>query len=263
MKRNVWIAMITIVTICCVFGGTFHHIFRRGTGFLGRGEIENMESGLEVFDTLRVDANLMDVTVTAGERFDLSCEYTERLEPVYEVKDGTLTIRQRTYWNQRGSSNAYCSLTLTIPEQTSMDEIDVHTALGSIRLEGITASTCGLQSNMGNCIVKKCIFDQTDLMTNMGEITVSDTDLGGTEVNNDMGEIDIEDCTFDGLEIMASLGSVQVDAAHALDGYEIELDADLGSVHVNNRNEGTRYHQSGDAGKLSVDTSMGSIRLSY
>lgn len=46
MKRNVWIAMITIVTVCCVIGGTFHHIFGHGTGFFGRGGIENMESGL-------------------------------------------------------------------------------------------------------------------------------------------------------------------------------------------------------------------------
>ena len=81
MKRNVWIAMITIVTVCCVIGGTFHHIFGHGTGFFGRGGIENMESGLEAFDTLRVDVNLMDVTVTAGERFDLRDRKSTRLNP--------------------------------------------------------------------------------------------------------------------------------------------------------------------------------------
>ncbi len=264
MKRNVWIAMITIVTVCCVIGGTFHHIFGHGTGFFGRGGIENMESGLEAFDTLRVDVNLMDVTVTAGERFDLSCEYAEGLEPVYEVKNGTLTIRQRTYWNQRwGVNNAHCSLILTIPEQTPMDVIDVHTALGSIQLEGIAASACELQSNMGNCTVKKCDFDKSDLMTNMGGITVSDTDLGDAEVDNDMGEIEIDDCTFANLDITAAMGGVSVDAAQTLDRYDMELGADLGSIHVNGHSEGTQYHQSGDAGKLSVSTNMGSIQVSY
>ena len=44
---------------------------------------------------------------------------------------------------------------------------------------------------------------------------------------------------------------------------DMELVADLGSVHVNNRSESTHFRQSGDAGKLSVNTSVGSVRLSY
>lgn len=264
MKRNVWILMITIVTICCVVGGTFYHIFRFGTGFFGRGETKDMSVDLEAFHALNVDANWMDVTVTAGERFYLSCEYTDGLEPLYELRNGTLTIKQRTYRSYRwGVNNMHCNLTLTIPDQAAMDKLDVHTALGNVRLEGISGAECEIQSNMGNCELKKCSFDKSDLVTNMGEISASDTGLGEAEVNNDMGEVNIDDCTFAELDITAAMGSVSVDAAQVLDGYEMDLEADLGSVHVNNRDEGTKYHQSGDVGKLSVSTSMGSVEVSY
>lgn len=256
--------MITIVTVCCVAGGTFYHIFRFGTGFIGRGGTQDMSVDLEAFHALNVDANLMDVTVTAGERFYLSCEYSDGLEPVYEIKNGTLTIRQRTYRGYRwGTGNVQCTLTLTIPDQAAMDQINVHTALGNVRLEGISGEECDLQSNLGDCELKKCSFDKSDLATNMGEISASDTGLGDAEVDNDMGEVDIDNCTFAELDITASMGSVSVDAGQALDGYEMELGADLGSVHVNNRDEGTKYHQSGDAGKLSVSTSMGSVQVAY
>ncbi len=264
MKRNVWIIMITVVTICCVAGGTFYHIFRFETGWMGHRDTLNMSLNLEAYQALKVDADLMDVTVTAGEQFDLSCEYTDGLEPLYEIKNGTLTIKQRTYQSYKwGVNNMHCNLTLTIPKQTVLDKVDVHTALGNVRLEGISGAECDLLSNLGNCVVEKCSFDKSDLTTNLGEISASDTGLGKAEVNNDMGEVDIDDCTFTDLDITAAMGGVSVDAAQALDKYELELEADLGSVHVNNRDEGTKYHQSGDAGELSVSTSMGSIRVSY
>ena len=95
------------------------------------------------------------------------------------------------------------------------------------------------------------------------KISVSDTDLGDSEVNNDMGEIDIDDCAFGDLAITAAMGGVTIGAAHTLEDYDMELVADLGSVHVNNRSESTHFRQSGDAGKLSVNTSVGSVRLSY
>lgn len=252
--------MITIITVCCVVGGTFYHVFRHGIGFFGHGRTENTSMELDAFDVIRVDANLMDVTITEGEQFYLSCEYTDRLEPVYEVKNGTLTIKQRAY-SKVGVNNAECSLSLTIPGQ--MDSIDVHTALGNINLEGITASKCELLSNLGNCTLKKCSFVETELTTNMGELSVSDTSLGEAELNNDMGEIELDACTFGDLSITAAMGSVTVDAAQALDGYDMELGADMGSVHVNDRSEGTKYHQSGKDGELEIETNMGSIRLTY
>lgn len=264
MKRSVWIMIITIITACCVIGGTFYHIFRYEKGFMGHGGITNMSADLEAFESLTIDANFMDVTVTAGEHFYLSCEYTEGLEPIYEIKYGALTIKQRTYGKNRwGVNKAQCSLTLTIPEETAMSMLDVHTALGNIQLERLSASECEVSSNMGNCELKKCSFDRSDLMTNLGEISVKDTDLGEAEVSNDMGEIEMDDCIFSNMDITAAMGGVSVDAAQALDGYDMDLEADLGSVHVNNRSEGTQYHQSGDAGKLWVNTNMGSIRISY
>jgi len=249
-----------MITVCCVIGGTFYHVFRHGAGFWGHGGMKNISLELEAFDVVKVDANLMDVTITTGEQCYLSCDYSDGLEPVYEIKNGTLTIKQRAY-SKWGVNNAECNLSLTIPAQ--MDSIDVHTALGNIELERISASECELLSNLGNCTLKKCSFVKSDLTTNLGEISVSDTSLGEAEVDNDMGEIALDTCTFGDLSITAAMGSVTVDAAQNLDGYDMELEADMGSVYVNNRSEGTKYHQSGRDGELEIETNMGSIRLTY
>lgn len=110
MKRSVWIMIITVITACCVIGGTFYHIFRYEKGFWGNGEITDMSLDLEAFDALSVDADLMDVTIAAGERFHLSCQHTDGLGITYEVKDGKLAIRQRAYRRRLGVNNE-CVLT--------------------------------------------------------------------------------------------------------------------------------------------------------
>lgn len=261
MKRSVWIAVITIITVCCVIGGTVYHI-GRGIRFFGRGEMTRKNFDLEEFDVVKIDANLMDVTITPGNQFSLSYEYTDGLEPVYDVKSGTLTIKQKQY-TRVGFNNANCSLSLTIPQQEAMKAFDVHTALGNIYIEEIAASKCELKSNMGNCTLKDCSFDESDIETNMGEISVRDTSLGETELKNDMGEVEVDTCTFRDLSIKAAMGSVTVEAAHDLDGYDMDLETDMGDVKVNGQSEGTKYHQKGKDGELEIDADMGSIRVTY
>ena len=217
MKKNVWIAIITIITICCVVGGTIYHIGIYGIRFWGRNEVINTNADLEAFDVLKVDANLMDITITEGDRFYLSCEHTDGLEPIYEVKNGTLSIKQHRY-QRWGINNSQCRLSLTIPAQSAMDTIDVQTAMGNVHLDGITVSKCELQSNMGNCIVKNCSIDEAELGTNMGDITVSSASLGNAKASNDMGTVKVETSIFDRLDVTASMGDIRVDSAQKLDG---------------------------------------------
>lgn len=263
MKRNVWITIITAITVCCVAGGTFFNLGIRGNRFfLKHGDMISTDSDLEAFEAVRVDADLMSISVTAGEHFYLSCEYTDGLEPVYEVKNGILSIKQRQY-KKWGINDARCSLSLTIPARTVMDTINVKTAMGDVQLEGISASKCEILNNLGNCTLKKCSFDESDLENNLGEISISDTSLGKAEVNNDMGTVRVDACTFASLDITATMGEAEVDAAQDLGKYDIDLEADLGDVKVNGYNEGTKYHQPGDAGTLEITTNMGNIRLDY
>lgn len=263
MKKNVWIILITIITVCCMAGGIFYHLGVRGSRIWGRGKTTDTSTALEAFDKIDVDAELMDVTITEGERFYLSCAYSNGLEPVYEVKEGMLTIRQQPYRSWGIHSTGHCSLTLTIPAGTALDAVEVQTALGNVYTEKIIASKCELQSNMGNCSAQDCSFDEADLNTNLGEVFVKNTSLGEAKANSDMGTIKVEASTFDSLDVTASMGDIKVDSAQKLDEYDMELTTEMGSVRVNNRDEGTKYHQSGDAGELELDTSMGSIRLTY
>ncbi len=268
MKKNIWMTILTIITVCCVVGGTFHYVgsfgFRGGFHF-GEDSLTSASSDLDAFDAIYVDADMIDLSIESGNNFYLHSEYTDSIKFEYEVKDSALYIKQKTpkkaWWG--GMRNQQCRMTLTVPEETAMKNMDLKVAMGNISVEGITSSDCDALTKMGSCTFKKCSFDKSDLRTNMGDITIKDTALGEAEVDNDMGSIQIESCTFLNLNAENAMGDTSIDVSQNLDNFQIELEAGMGEVRVNGQDEGRKYRQSGNAGKLEASTSMGSVRLSY
>lgn len=268
MKKNIWMTVLTIITVCCVVGGTFHYygIFSLRGGFrFGDDRITRASSDLDAFDAIYVDADMIDLSIETGKKFYLHGEYTDTLKLEYEVKDHALHIKQkmpkRAWWG--GMRNERCDMTLTVPEEAEMKNMEIKVSMGSISVEGITASDCDALTNMGSFTFKKCSFDESTLNTSMGEITVKDTELGESEVDNDMGSIQIEGCTFQNLSADNAMGDTSINVNQNLDNFGIELETEMGAVRVNDQNEGTKYRQSGDAGKLEASASMGNIRLRY
>ncbi|HBV84848.1 MAG: DUF4097 family beta strand repeat-containing protein [Lachnospiraceae bacterium] len=268
IRKNIWMAILTIITVCCVIGGTLYHagIFQVKGGFrFGEDRMTSASAGLETFHAINVDADMMDLSIEEGDNFYLHGKYTDRLKFEYEVKDGVLFLKERNprkiFWG--GVRGENCNITLTIPQNTVMDRIEIKLAMGNADLENIASIDCEVLNNMGNCTFEKCSFDKADIDTNMGEITIKDTDLGKADVDNDMGTIQIERCIFEVLNADNSMGDISIEANQNLDKYQIELGAEMGNVKVNGESEGTRYRQSGNAGTLEASTSMGSVRLDY
>lgn len=268
MRKNIWMAILTVITVCCVIGGTFYHrgMFGLQDRFPFRDDKTiRVSTDLEAFCAINVDADMVDLSIKKGNHFYIDGKYTDRLKLEYEIKDKTLYVKQKTvrkaFWG--GIRNESCNITLTVPENSVMDSLDIKLAMGNVKVDGITSRNCEAVTNMGGCTFENCSFDESDIDTNMGEITIKDTALGKAEIDNAMGSIEIERCTFQDLNADNSMGEISINVDQNLDNYQIDLKAEMGDVRVNGQSEGTKYHQSGNAGKLEASTSMGSVRLDY
>ena len=97
IRKNIWMAILTIITVCCVIGGTFYHagIFQVKGGFrFGEDRMTSASAGLETFHAINVDADMMDLSIEEGDNFYLHGKYTDRLKFEYEVKDGFFFLRK-------------------------------------------------------------------------------------------------------------------------------------------------------------------------
>ena len=95
MKKSIYLLIITIFTIVCVIVGTNIHM----GGHLGISrmddDVEEYENSatLEAFDSIAVDADVMELQIVRGEEFGIQYDCTEDMIPQYKVEKEKLVIQ--------------------------------------------------------------------------------------------------------------------------------------------------------------------------
>ena len=83
MKKNIWMTVLTIITVCCVVGGTFHYygIFSLRGGFrFGDDRITRASSDLDAFDAIYVDAGMVCFSIWMGKKIFFHRGYNSKIK---------------------------------------------------------------------------------------------------------------------------------------------------------------------------------------
>lgn len=265
MKKNVYLTVLTIVTVICVVIGLCYHTINFGVSFMDGLNIpffslsRNTTSGngskssemlkdpedimLDEFNTIKVDADVMDLNIEYGSNFSLSYYCNEKLIPDYKVKDGVLTVTQNSDLTSLWGGNKKCSVTITVPEE--LEFVDIASDVGDIDLKNLSIKTLTLTADVGDIDIIRCTLGQVTLTADLGDIDVENSSFIELKATNDVGDTDIE-------------------SSISLSDYEIDLKTDIGEVEVNDRNSHRSFQQPGTGnGKLTVSNSTGDIEVSY
>ena len=109
MKKNVYLIILTLVTVICIIGGTCYHLVDWGVSFLSHlpfasfySDSDDTESSgttlstgtvsLPSFNTVKIDSKVMNLSIEKGDDYSIQCDSTEKLNPKYEIKDKTLIV---------------------------------------------------------------------------------------------------------------------------------------------------------------------------
>ena len=256
MKRNVYLILITVITILCIIAGTGYHLVRFGLSVAeglpsfsefieaisdwdddGDDSDDNDDSdngistsvdasqkNLDAFSSINADLNVVDLTIQRGNTFSITCKASKKLTPEYKVENNCLTITQYAKAHNAFGRNRKCSVTITVAD--TLTDLKLHTNVGDVDLENCTLETSTLDANVG--------------------------------------DIDLEDCTFTSMEITSNVGDVDLDCKEDLSGYHIELGTGVGDVNVNDTYCHRSYSNQGDSShSLTIANDTGDISLTY
>lgn len=257
MKKNIYLVIISILTVGCIVFGTVYHTrniksnlfdFRNwiniGKGISIEWEGEDGKDGLDgneersfkstkvngeiseflpEFNTIDLNANVMSVKIVKGSGFKLESTFNRSyLEPKFEVKDGVLKIVQKSGKNTVGNNNA--NTIIYVPGYKFLEEIDVKVNVGEIQIEDIAGKSCEIETNVGEILLEKVDFENFDLKANVGEIVI---DMVGN-----------------------------------LDDYSLDLKSDIGEVVVNGRDYKRNYNSRGSTKKsIEAKSNVGEIEV--
>ena len=284
MKKKIYIICLAVITICCIIGGTIYHTL----GFLDvLSELRNPGSESEwnservteftkltPFQDVSIDGSVLDITMETGDDFSISYDCASNLVPEIAVENGTLTVTQPDTQlnfhfgiNISSAKDYSCNMTLTIPADVVLNDLDVYTDVGEIAISGIAASSATIQSDVGDLDIRKCTFERADLVSDVGDIDIAECALGEASSYADVGNVSLDSCSFTNLDTSCDVGDISIDTYIDLSGCYIDLSSDVGEVLVNGKKFDKNFHQqsSGNSGKcsLTAEAGTGDISLTY
>lgn len=249
--KKVFIATLSAVTVLCIVVGTMVHVggWFQGFSFGGdSGEPISYDEEQQEFRSLKIEADVMSVTIQKGDSYRISYEASEqRLAPKIELKGDILMITQsfRAFNFLRFGSHK-CKMTLTVPEGVQLGGVEFDLDVGELILSDLSVDHMKIATDVGNVEMASC---------------------GGKrlEAESDVGNIDIRSSEFMDAEIETDVGNVSYSAARDLSSYDLTLATDIGKVTVDGESCKKQFNQaaSADADKhrLAIETDTGSIDI--
>lgn len=281
MKKNVYLIILTLVTVICIIGGTCYHLVGWGVSFLSHlpfasfySDSDDTESSgttlstdtvsLPSFNTVKVDSKVMNLSIEKGDDYSIQCETTEKLNPKYEIKDNTLIVSQTQKIKIHNFMNTQkCSVHITIPEDTTLELINVDGSIGDINLSNLDVTTLKIDNSVGDVKMDDCKTDSIDVDTSTGDVKLNGCEANEINVDTSVGDTVIKDIIFEKLYVDGSVGDVKVSSPKDLSDYAYDLDTSIGDVSINGVSHKKEYQQKGTAGKITVDNSTGDISITY
>lgn len=281
MKKNVYLIILTLITIICIVGGTCYHLVGWGVSFLSHlpfasfySDSDDTESSgttlstdtvsLPSFNTVKIDSKVMNLSIEKGDDYSIQCDSTEKLNPKYEIKDNTLIVSQKQKIKIHNFMNTQkCSVHITIPEDTTLELINVDGATGDINLSNLDVTTLKIDNSVGDVKMDDCKTDSIDIDTSTGDVKLNGCEANEINVDTSVGDTVLKDIIFEKLYVDGSVGDVKVSSPKDLSDYAYDLDTSIGDVSINGVSHKKEYQQKGTDGKITVDNSTGDISITY
>lgn len=281
MKKNVYLIILTLVTVICIIGGTCYHLVGWGVSFLSHlpfasfySDSDDTESSgttlstgtvsLPSFNTVKIDSKVMNLSIEKGDDYNIQCDTTEKLNPKYEIKDNTLIVSQKQKIKVHNfMKNPKCSVHITIPEDTTLELINIDGATGDISLSNLDVTTLKIDNSVGDVKMDNCKIASIGIDTSTGDVKLNDCEANEIDVDTSVGDTVIKDNIFEKLYVDGSVGDVKVSSSKDLSDYAYDLDTSIGDVSINGVSHKKEYQQKGTGGKITVDNSTGDISITY
>ena len=269
MKRNIYLIIITVLTVICIvvgsaynFYGIFSNVFpEKGFSVSGWNAVIDGECEVEDAKSIEASISVANIVFVRGDKFMVEYHCSEILQPEIKVQGDTLYITQKdtSIWHM---GNLKGDITVTVPGNCKLENLTVQADVGDVTVDGYTAKVAEFFLDVGELEVENSQFEEATVSADVGEITLSDSVMNRLDVECDTGNAMVADVRFEDLTISADVGDVEVRTVDGLDGYRMDLSGDIGDIKVDGRRCGKEYYVSeGTSGSITISNSVGDIDI--
>lgn len=157
-----------------------------------KDEIVNVKLTDKEFYKLKIKLGVGDVIIEQGENFSVSFIGKKTYLPLVQLSDGKLQLKQKINLLERGEAE----LKVVIPQEVTLDSLDIQTNSGNIEIIDIKAEKAYLKSTAGRVRVRRVAIAESLLESTDGNVTVRNSDLADGKLATYDGEIKVSGSTL-------------------------------------------------------------------
>jgi hypothetical protein len=272
-------------------GGTPIRVTKNGlvTSSRETGNLISVEERWNTLTGLDIETDIMGLRLEEGESFSLRGSYDPSLTQL-EISEskGVLTIRsidQKDGWlnfDFFGSSRPM-ELVLTYPEEAEFKEVTIDSAVGSLRIDGltaksltvsldvgnfegddITANVFNANLNLGNCEIDGLLVaERAQATLNTGRLALSDSAMNNLTVRTDLGSFSYSGALKGTADIEMTTGALFLNLTLSERELSYAIVSDLGAITLNGKtlSSPARNDVASPTLKLDVTSDLGAVKI--
>ena len=191
MKKRIYLSIIYFITLICIIIGVLGNVFNispftRMTMASSGKYIENSSIYDNVSD-ISIDMNLGSVEIKKGSKLEVIYTGAEKFKPAVSVSGTSLNIEQHVKVHlMTNIKNSDCTLTITVPDNVSLNSIQADLNMGDIKLTNCNSDVLNLSVDMGSLKISGMDIDKysANLSVDLGDIKVNDSTYSHSYTNN-------------------------------------------------------------------------------
>lgn len=156
-------------------------------------DVNNINETLEAFDQVSLNLNMMDLEIKTGDTYQLEATYLKKGEFSYKVEKDKLIIKQNAKQHSLfGFNNQIGKVTLYLPKEKALEEMDINLGLGETYIENVTTDTLDLTGGVGEIVINNLVSKETDVKVGVGAIEIQGDLQGETSIKGGIGSLYLE-----------------------------------------------------------------------
>lgn len=278
MKKNIYLIVITIVTIVAILFGVFWHLApaadfslpweHNGRSGAGSEKTTNVweEKELGECRSISITLNAADIILEKGDQCSIRYDGNQNKIPDVKAENGKWTIDQKKKTNLHFGINNIREnkLTITLPEGMIPESATIKADAGDIKIRDIQLQKLDINADAGDIDFERDEIQDLVIDLDAGDVKADNSTIVRGEISEDAGNLTMNQINFTDLSVELDAGDAKIHSSAALDDADLDLSVDLGDLRVNDQNPGKKFRQQGASGiRLDMNIDLGDLKVSW
>ena len=222
-------------------------------------DLKEFNQNYKYIESMDIDIVCSSIEIVSGNEFKI--ESTTKNDITCKEVNGRLKIEENNGWFTNKDLSG--KITIYVPETTILEEIDLDTGAGEIKLENINARKLDLDQGAGIVKIINSKFEKTDIDGGAGKIEINSSKLNNLELDCGAGKVEVESEITGNSKISAGIGEIDIILLGDKENYNITAEKGIGNIKIENQecNSNTTYGIGNN--KIKVEGGIGNITIEY